>query len=62
MKIICVDNHAREHVADRLVAENIKSVFEAELMVRALNERRSRSDWFALRSDDYKLCRGVEGV
>ena len=60
MKIICTDCHAREHVADRLVAENVKSLIEANLIIDALNAKRSRNDWYALRPDDYKLWGGME--
>lgn len=60
MKIICVDNYDRESVADRLVAENVKSLDEARIIVQALNAKRSHNDWYALRADDYKLWRGME--
>lgn len=64
MKIIGVDNLARESVADVLVAENV-SEFYAETMVDALNKRFCHDYgglFFKLVPDDYRLSRGMEDL
>jgi hypothetical protein len=61
MKIIAVDNYARESVADRLVAENIKSEEEGNIMLDALRAKYSgTSTWYAIVPDAHKLWRGME--
>jgi hypothetical protein len=57
MKIICIDNLARESVSDRLVADNITSSHEADIIIKALlatctNEG---SHWYKIVDDNYKL-------
>lgn len=60
MKIICTDNYARESVADRLVAENVKSDDDAQIIIAALNAKASHCEYYTIRDDDYKLWRGME--
>lgn len=60
MKIICTDNYARESVADRLVAENVKNDDEAQFIIEALNSRAGHAEYYVIRDDDYKLWRGME--
>lgn len=62
MKIIGVDNHARESVADILIAENIQNEAYAETMLEALREKYGcdgPGTWFIIRPDDYKLWGGM---
>lgn len=61
MKIIAVDNYARETVADRLIAENVPEYY-AELFVNYLNERSGQNSawYFKSAPDDHKLWRGME--
>jgi hypothetical protein len=58
MKIIAVDNYARESEADRLVAENLHSEEEGNVMLGAL--RAKYSGPFELVADVHKLWRGME--
>ncbi len=60
MKIIAVDNFARETVADRLVAENVSDT-EGQIMVRALRAtcHGTSSTWYELKDDDFVLSRGM---
>lgn len=62
MKIIRVDNFARETVAEGLVAENIQYEFEANIMLKALQATVKPGDsfWYKLAIDDYVLWRGME--
>lgn len=64
MKIICMDNFARETIADRVVAENVKPGVEADAMLRGLIDTcwPNGPNWYKLVEDDYKLCRGVEDL
>lgn len=65
MKIICVDNYARETVADRLVADNIKSEEYAKCMCKALCDKYSSeysTEWFQVVDDNYRLSRGMEDL
>lgn len=67
MKIVGVDNHARESEADTLVAENVTNERYAKVMVDALNkEFGPRGDevgtWYTIKSDDYRLSRGMEDL
>lgn len=67
MKIVGVDNHARESVADILVAENVQNERYAKVMVDALNkEFGPRGDeigtWYLLYPDDHRLSRGMEDL
>jgi hypothetical protein len=62
MKIICVDNFGREHVADRLVAESVNEYYGTPL-VDFLNNRYSGEEsscYYRLVNDDHKLWRGME--
>lgn len=57
MKIICVDNFARETHDDVLVCENVNH-FYGQFIVNMLNEKLSgelSSDYYRLVEDDYKL-------
>ena len=56
MKIVLVDNFNRDHVSDRLIAENV-SEYYAEIIVNALNTRvlADAPDFFRAMPDDYKL-------
>jgi len=57
MKIIIVSNFDNEAVSDRLIAENVSSVY-GRTMVSALLDKFSGSsspDFFRLVEDDYKL-------
>lgn len=62
MKIVRVDNFARETVADSLVAVGITNASEAETMVTALQASCDPSGpiWYQLKPDDYMLSRGME--
>lgn len=64
MKIVAVDNSARESVADRLVAEGIRNEQEGETMLKALQATCSEhgSTWYQLKPDDYRLSRGMEDL
>lgn len=66
MKIVAVDNHARESVADLLVAENITNRSYANVMAKALNDRYCTGDnaprFYQVMDDDYRLSRGMEDL
>lgn len=66
MKIVGVDNHAQESVADLLVAENITNQSYAEVMCAALNAKYCISDrsprFYQVMPDDYRLSRGMEDL
>jgi len=59
MKIIGVDNFARDNVSDILIAENVQNKEFAEVMQRALNDKycnhENASTYYVIREDDYKL-------
>lgn len=57
MKIIWCDNFDRETVSERLVADNIQSLREGELMLEALTKTctETGSNWYRLEPDDYVL-------
>jgi hypothetical protein len=61
MKVVGIDNFARETVADILVKENI-SLEEAGRLASELNSgvAEEPSRWYVVRSDDYQLWRGKE--
>jgi hypothetical protein len=61
MKIIIVDNFARESIADKLVEENINECC-GKRIVNSLNDKQHEDsqDFFKLVSDDYVLWRGTE--
>jgi hypothetical protein len=61
MKIIAVDNFARESVADILIAENVNE-YMGKRIVDALNDKQHENsqEWFRLVPDDYVLWRGME--
>ena len=57
MKIIKVDNFARDHISDTLVAENV-SEWWAKSIVELLNDKYSGDhspDYFRAVPDDHKL-------
>lgn len=62
MKIVCVDNYARESIADRLVAENIALKDEADAICESLNENAGNDSnyFYKVVEDDYRLWRGME--
>ena len=58
-KLILVDNYNREHIADKLVEENIL-MSDAEKKANEYNNRNPHGDWFARAvSDDYKVWGGI---
>lgn len=61
MKIIAVDNFARESVADKLIAENV-SEYWGNHIVEALNDRfpEDHTYYFKLVNNEYVLWRGME--
>lgn len=65
MKIIRIDNFAREHVADVLIAENV-SQYHGRRIVDLLNKTEDKifngnsEDYYKLVDNDYKLWRGME--
>ncbi|MGG1659535.1 hypothetical protein [Brevibacillus sp. NRS-1366] len=61
MKIIAVDNFARESVAEKLIAENVNEYW-GKRIVDSLNDKQhaNSQDFFELVSDDYVLWRGME--
>ena len=63
MKIIAVDNLARDSVADRLVAANVNAS-EGTLMLKALQDTcfPGGDTWYQLKEDDYRLSRGMEDL
>ena len=66
MKIVAVDNFARESIADLLVAENITNKSYAEVMCKALNDRYCKSEYdtrhYQVWEDDKRLGRGMEDL
>lgn len=57
MKVIRIDNFARENVSDKLVCENV-SHYYGEIITKYLNENFSGEnspDFYKLVDDDYKL-------
>jgi hypothetical protein len=60
MKIIAVDNFARESVADRLIADNIANEVVGNIMVKALNSDCDVWSFYKLVPDDHKLWGGME--
>ena len=63
MKIVAVDNFARETKADRLVAENVNET-EGNIMLEALRATCTPEGptWYELKADDYRLSRGMEDL
>ncbi|MFC8686034.1 hypothetical protein [Brevibacillus porteri] len=61
MKIIAVDNFAREYIADTLIAENVNE-YMGKRIVDLLNDKESEhsQDSYRLVPDDYVLWRGME--
>ena len=62
MKIIGIDNFARETIADFLVCENVGSEFIGNIIVDALNKHEGEdgSFYYKMVDDDHKLWRGME--
>lgn len=57
MKIVCVDNFARENVSDELIAESVPESY-AKKIAEWLNEEYSRDNgpiYFSVKPDNYKL-------
>lgn len=54
MKVICVDNYARETRSDRLVAENLTEG-AATALAEEKNDNCADEDYFRVVPDDYKL-------
>lgn len=55
MKIIAVDNYARENVSDTLVAENVNSYY-APVIAKYLNDDpRHEDSFYKAVEDDYTL-------
>lgn len=57
MKIICVNNFAREDISDELICENVNKYY-AEDIVNFLNKKfsgESAPDFFKAVDDNYKL-------
>lgn len=64
MKIVGKSNFDIESMADCLVADNVPSIF-AETLCAAMNAKFSGEDelyYFHVKSDDYKLWRGMEDL
>ncbi|OPH61846.1 hypothetical protein BC351_00980 [Paenibacillus ferrarius] len=61
MKIIKVDNYAREHIADHLIAENLNDYW-GNYIVELLNSRQHEDsdNYFRLVEDNHVLWRGME--
>lgn len=61
MKIIAVDNFAREYIADTLIAENVNE-YMGKRIVDLLNDKENEhsQDFYRLVPDDYVLWRGME--
>lgn len=57
MKIIATSNFDHETQSDRLVAENVKSEYEAKVIVNALNDESGEfsRDFFKAVADDHVL-------
>lgn len=64
MKIIQIDNFAREHVADYLIADNVDR-YHGSIIIYHLNEKLSGNtspNYFILVEDNYKLNKGMEDL
>jgi hypothetical protein len=62
MKVISVDNYARESIADALVAEGLTKD-AATLMADELNvDAEQFGRWYMAVADDYRLWRGMEDL
>ena len=62
--VVCVDNFAREHIADKLIAKDLNAA-EAEAMADELNgkdQSKYASDFYVVKRDDYVLSRGMEDL
>lgn len=65
MKIIAVDNFARDSVPARLVAEGIYNNEEAIIMRNALIDKLCNKTglwYYRIVSDDYRLSHGLEDI
>lgn len=65
MKIVGVDNHARESVADILICENVNPEM-ADKLADLLNKDSKVGDmsgtYYRAVKDDYRLSRGMEDL
>lgn len=60
MKIIAVDNFAREYVADELICENVANAYIGNRIVELLNAGQENSEnFYKLVDDDHRLWRGM---
>lgn len=70
MKIVGVDNHASETVADHLWMEGIPDTTDCRALAQCvcdrLNKRLGEGDghglFYLIKSDDYQLSRGMEDL
>lgn len=64
MKIIQVDNFAREDQPEHLVAENITNDAVAKVLIGALEDTCSDNGpvWYRLVEDDHRLARGMVDI
>ncbi len=61
MKIVKVDNFARESIADKLIAENVNEYWGKVILDNLnLGLTQNDADYFRLVEDDYVLWRGME--
>jgi hypothetical protein len=62
MKVILVDNYARDHIPDKLLASFLTKE-DAELLANNYNDE-SRDDelWAVVVEDNHKLSRGMEDL
>lgn len=61
MKIVEIDNFARDSVAEKVVAENL-TYDEAQIKLEELTSSPTRpyDKWYMVATDEYKLWRGLE--
>lgn len=62
MKVIRVDNFARETVADKLIEEGLDEVRAMALVNKMNAEQRGTDWWYRAVDDDYRLSRGMEDL
>ena len=63
MKVVAVDNYAREDVADLLIAESVSND-EAHRLAKEYNDKQGPHPyrWAIITEDDYRLSRGMEDL
>lgn len=64
MKIIAVDNFAREYIADVLIAENVPSYYAPSIaeFLQSRHGGEQASRYYKAVDDDTVLCRGMEDL